>query len=476
VAAVVVVVVAALVLTSGSSGAYRVRAIFADAANITNGEQVKVAGVPVGSVEAVEPTPQAKAAVVMNITAAGFKDFRTDAYCIVRPQSLLGEKYVDCRPTESHAEGAGLPPKLSVIAAGQEGAGQHLLPIANTSSPVDPDLLQDITQLPEAQRLRIILNELGVGLAGRGKDLHAAIVHASPALRETNRVLAILGRDNHVLAKLAVDSDRALGPLAGVRRQVADFLAKSNTVATAAGHRSAQLAQTLAAFPAFLEQLGPAMRRISRFASETTPVFSELGKVAPAIDAVFTGLPGLARGSTTYLQSLGKLGITAGPELRETEGLLERLQLLGTSAKPFGGNLSTLLESLRSTGGIERLMDVVFLASGATNGYNALGHFLRADLLSYDCYQARSEVGSGCESNFRSAGSASSAQAARARSAAAHASGGTTGAAGSPALGSAAQGSSSRAAIARTLGLIDGSKHKSTAGASRLLLDYLLGE
>ena len=40
-----------------------------------------------------------KAVIVMKITDPGFQDFREDASCVIRPQSLIGEKYVDCRPT-----------------------------------------------------------------------------------------------------------------------------------------------------------------------------------------------------------------------------------------------------------------------------------------------------------------------------------------------------------------------------------------
>ena len=57
------------------------RAIFDDAGNIIPGEQVKIAGVKVGKVTSVTPTPQAKAAVVLDISNDGFKDFRDDASC-----------------------------------------------------------------------------------------------------------------------------------------------------------------------------------------------------------------------------------------------------------------------------------------------------------------------------------------------------------------------------------------------------------
>ena len=68
VAAVAVVLVALLAISAGKSkGTYEVRAIFDDAGNIIPGENVKIDGVKVGTVGTVEPTPQAKAAVVLRI-------------------------------------------------------------------------------------------------------------------------------------------------------------------------------------------------------------------------------------------------------------------------------------------------------------------------------------------------------------------------------------------------------------------------
>src|SRR4030088_2644320 len=48
-----------------------------------SGENVKIDGVKVGTVGAVTPTPQAKGAVVLDITKPGFKDFRADASCTI---------------------------------------------------------------------------------------------------------------------------------------------------------------------------------------------------------------------------------------------------------------------------------------------------------------------------------------------------------------------------------------------------------
>ena len=97
--AALVAVVLLATSAGGSNGSYTVRAIFDDAANIIPGENVDVAAVKVGTVKSVEPTPTAKAAVVLSISNPGFQDFRSDASCTIRPQGLIGEKYVDCTPT-----------------------------------------------------------------------------------------------------------------------------------------------------------------------------------------------------------------------------------------------------------------------------------------------------------------------------------------------------------------------------------------
>ena len=252
-------------------------------------------------------------------------------------------------------------------------------PSSKTSSPVDVDLLGDISRLPERERLTIILNELGVGLAGRGSDLHEVIQRANPALREFDKVLAILAGENKILAKLAVDSDKALGPFARVRRQVADFLVQSNKVSEAtAAHRGA-LDRNLKDFPPFLRQLGPAMERLQRFAEQTAPAFTDLNKAAPSVSSAFTHLPAFSKSTEKFLISAGQTAKQSGPALTSTKPLLKQLAGLGAAAKPFTNNLSTLFTSLKETGGLERIMDFIFLGAGAANGYDKLGHFLRTE-------------------------------------------------------------------------------------------------
>ena len=91
VATAVVAVVGTGARDEGGDG-YKVRVIFDNAFSIIEGEDVRVSGVNVGKIETLEVTKDNKAAAVLNITDKNFQDFRRDAKCTTRPQSLSGEK------------------------------------------------------------------------------------------------------------------------------------------------------------------------------------------------------------------------------------------------------------------------------------------------------------------------------------------------------------------------------------------------
>src|SRR5262249_18072140 len=210
------------------------------------------------------------------------------------------------------------------LTSGREAAGKGLLPSTTTHARGDADLLNEINRLPERQRLTIIINELGAGLAGRGSDLHAVIRRANPALQELDRVVAILAGENRVLAKLAVDSDIVLKPWAAVRNRVADFIVQSNTVAQATARHLGPLERNLALFPPFLRQLGPALERLGAFAEATIPTFEALHKAAPGINQAFTQLAPFSNSSTAFFESLGKTSKISGPAVVALQPLLNR--------------------------------------------------------------------------------------------------------------------------------------------------------
>jgi ABC-type transporter Mla subunit MlaD len=414
IASVLVVAAAVVLVASGaggdSGGAYRVRAIFMNAFSVIPGEDVKIAGVKVGKIESMDVTPDHRAAVVLRIDKPGFDDFRRDAECTIRPQSLIGEKFVECTPTQPRPENQQPPPPLRRIRRGP-GEGQYLLPVTQTSRPVDLDLINNTLRLPFRQRLTIILNELGTGLAGRGSDLRLALRNADPALKQTDRVLAILARQNRTLSRLARDGDTILAPLARDRARVAGFVVSANRTAEATAERSADLEQSIRLLPAFLRELRPTLQQLGGLTDQMTPVLRDLGVAAPGINRFVEQLGPFSQAGIPAFTSLGQAADVGGPALTKAKPIIQETGQLASSLKPVSTNLASLLTSVKNTGGIERAMDYLFFQMAAINGFDSIGHYLRAGLILNTCSQYAVVATPDCRSSFSSGGSARAAAA-----------------------------------------------------------------
>jgi phospholipid/cholesterol/gamma-HCH transport system substrate-binding protein len=379
-----------LLLATGADsggGGYKVRAIFDSASFVIPGEDVKVAGVKVGKVSDLDVTGNKKAAVTFEVDQPGFADFRQDARCTIRPQSLIGEVFVECTPTVPKRQGEAQVPALEKIADGRPGAGQRLLPLktrfgGGTSSPVGLDLLNDTFRLPERLRLSLIINELGTGLAGNGDELREVIRRANPTLRELDQVLAILASQNRQLAALARNGDTVLRPLARDKRKLQDFVVNAREVAQATAARRDDLARDVQLLPTFLAELRPTADRLGEFADAGTPVLAELGRNAPAVNGLIRQLGPFANASRPAVRALGDAARVGIPAMRDARPLARDLGSLGKALQPVAKTARALLVSTKNTGGLERFLDFAFYQATSINGYDDAGHYLRAALVS----------------------------------------------------------------------------------------------
>jgi phospholipid/cholesterol/gamma-HCH transport system substrate-binding protein len=416
---VVAVIVVAIVLIAGggSNDGYVVRAIFSNGSFMVNGEQVRVAGANVGTIKSVgvslpgEPTAEedgkfvdvpGKAVIELEISDPSFQDFRQDAGCEIRPQSLIGEKYVNCRPTLPRAPGQKPAPPLKQIPEGEPGAGQYLLPLGRNQTSVDPDLITDINTLPYAQRFRLIFNELGAGLAGRGEDLQAAIEKANPTLRDVDKIFGELTEQKDQLAQLAAESQEILEPLTREKEHVVGFLAHSGEAAEASSAHGAELEAALQKFPQFLVEFRQTMGNLKEFSDAGTPLLEELGVAAPSLTDATRTLTPFSEATTVALKSLATAGEESGPVFAEAEPVVRKAAKLAESGEVSTEELARLFVSLKKTGGWDGLTELIYNTAGSLNGFDKYGHFGRTLVTLTTCveYEAKTAGYSGCVANF----------------------------------------------------------------------------
>ncbi len=419
IAALVAVVVVIVLLASGggSNNGYVVRAMFDNGAYLVTGEQVRVAGANVGEIKAVgvtmpgetvaykngEPVAKAgKAVIELEITDPSFQDFRQDATCQIRPQSLIGEKFVDCRPTMPRAPGSEPPPPLKEIPEGETGAGQHLLPLGSNGTSVDPDLINNIQTLPYAQRFRLIFNELGAGFAGRGADLEVLVKRANPLLRDVDKLFGILSDQREELAQLASDSAEILGPLSRERRAVAGFISNAGAAAEASSERGEQLEESLRKFPVFLREFRTTMTNLEGFSEAARPVLEDLGTAAPSLTQATRTLTPFSEASTVALKSLGAAGEASGPIFAEADPIVRKTTELSKSGVKPTNELAKTTTSLQKTGGWSGLVELIYNSSAAFNGFDQYGHFGRTYVTLSNClnYVSGNQGQSSCVSRF----------------------------------------------------------------------------
>jgi ABC-type transporter Mla subunit MlaD len=376
----------------GGDGASRYTVELDNAFGLTVGSDLKVAGVRAGTIEAIRLDEETHDALVdIEVTKTGFGDLRTDAFCESRPQSLIGEYYLDCAPGTD-------PEKLP-------DGGR--IPLEQTGSTVPADLIANVMRRPYRERFRIILGQLGVGLSARGEELNEAIRRASPALRETNRVLAILAEQNTTLRDLVEDADTVLADLSGNREDVARWVKETGETAEASAARRAEIAASLQRLPAFLRELRPTMADLGRAADAQTPALLDLEASAERLERLFVQLRPFSQASQVNLASLGDTSRIGRDAVESAQPVVDELDRFSVDTPELAQNLRIVLEDLddrgraieedpRSPGGkgytgLEALLQYTFDQAMAVNIFDANNYILKVSLFESECSEYQNE-------------------------------------------------------------------------------------
>jgi virulence factor Mce-like protein len=359
---------------------------FDNAFGLVKGGDVKIAGVRSGTIKNLRLDMKThKALIDFELTKQGFGSLRRDTTCESRPQSLIGEYFIDCNPGRS-------PQTLKAGAT---------IPVTQTTSTIPADLLANIMRRPYRERLRIILDELGAGVGGRADDLNATIRRASPALRETDKVLNVLAHQNQVLKNLTSNADVVIGDLASNKKDVGRFVKEAADVATISASRRRDIAAGLHRLPTFLRELRPTMAELGATADASTPYLSDLNASAGQLTRFLQNLGPFAESSRGNIRTLANTADHARPAIRAATPTIAELTKVTAHAPELSKNLNIVLSDLdnrkravekdkRSPGGqgytgFEAVLSYIFDQMQAINIFDENGYMLKVNLSASEC-------------------------------------------------------------------------------------------
>ena len=382
-AALILAAVGFVVLTSGASkgtaqGTYKIE--FQNAFGLVTGADFKVAGVPAGTIKAIDLDQKSLNAVVtIQVNRSGFGEFHQSATCESRPESLIGEYFVDCNPGSSGP----------VLKAGAT------IPVSHTQSTIPADLLQDTMRLPYRQRFSLIVNELGAAAAGRSGDIEAALHRAVPALDETDNLLNLLANDSGTLQALTKDSNSVITALANNSKNVNKFIDVAGKTAADTATQQGNLRVSLQRLPGLLQQLKPTIAQLGTTVTTNEPVLQNLNQASGQIDRLLTDLPAFSKSAKPAIKSLGKASVTGKAAVTAAAPTVKDLNAFAKPTPELAGNLAIVLHDLddpsraverdpRSPGGngftgLQALLGYVFNQTLAINTFGPEGHILAVD-------------------------------------------------------------------------------------------------
>jgi phospholipid/cholesterol/gamma-HCH transport system substrate-binding protein len=293
-----VVAVAAILLSGGST--YQVRAVFQNASQIVSGDQVEVAGNPIGSVSNIALTPNGDAALTLTINNSQFTPLRQGTTATIRLASLSGiaNRYVQLDLGPSNA--AKIP-------------NGGIIPRTATTSTVDLDELFNSLNGPTRKGLQNVLQGSASQYAGRGNEARLAWEYLNPAIATSSILFHELDRNTFQFTRFIQTSSHLVTDLASRQSDLSGLVSHLSTTFSALSNQHVALGQSIQRLPPFMRLADTTFVNLRYALVDLTRLVNVTRPVAPKLQQLLVQLRPLAVDAVPTVQDLSTIISRPGP-------------------------------------------------------------------------------------------------------------------------------------------------------------------
>src|SRR5215204_1081446 len=285
---------------------YRVTVPFTEATVLAVESDVRISGVSVGKVKAINLSNEGDYADAVIELDSQYAPIPENTRAILRAKTLLGETYVELTP------GSESQPSLP------EGGS---LPPAQVANSVQLDEVFRTFNRQTREAFQAWMQGQAAALRGRGADLGEAIAELEPFSESANRALRILDTQRHAVRRLVHSGGTVFQALSERQGQLRGLIQNSDTVFSTTAQRNQDLADAFTILPTFQRETRLTLERLNRFAIKTDPLVQQLrpavkqisptfqaaGRLAPDLQRFFVGLKGTVAASHQGFPALRRL-------------------------------------------------------------------------------------------------------------------------------------------------------------------------
>jgi phospholipid/cholesterol/gamma-HCH transport system substrate-binding protein len=305
-------VVVVLLLVLGGGSGYTVTAEFENASQLVTGNNVNVAGVPVGSVDSISLSDDGQALVKMEISDSAYTPLPAGTHAQIRSQSLSGiaNRYVDLT--------------LPTTNTSQKIASGGTISQADTTSEVDLDQLFNTLNKPTVSHLQEVIRGFARSYEGVGAKANRGFYYLNPFLSTSRRVFEELNSDQANLDGLVVDGASLMDTLDQKSPEISSLVANLNGMLGTIGSEQESLASAVGQLPDFMRQFNTTAVNLRAALDDVQPLINYTRPVARKLKPFTKRLRGFARDAVPTVKGLN--GIINSPGQNNDLIELTRLQ------------------------------------------------------------------------------------------------------------------------------------------------------
>jgi phospholipid/cholesterol/gamma-HCH transport system substrate-binding protein len=312
-----VAVILLLVLGGGSS--YTVTAAFENASQLVKGNNVNVAGVPVGSIKEIKLSDDGQALVEMEISDEAYAPLPAGTHATVRSQSLSGiaNRYVDL--------------SLPAQDDGKDISSGGTITQADTTSEVDLDQLFNTLDKPTVSHLKEVIRGFARAYDGVGPQANKGFYYLNPFLSTSRRVFGELNSDEADLSSLVVDAASLTSALDERSPEISQLVANLDGMLGTIGSEQESLASAVGQLPDFMRQFNTTAVNLRAALDDVDPLINATRPVARKLQPFAKRLRGFSTDAVPTVTRLNKIIKAPGPanDLIELTSLQDPLAQIG---------------------------------------------------------------------------------------------------------------------------------------------------
>ena len=281
---------------------YRITAYFPEATQLAVESDVRIGGVSVGKVKAIElAPPEARidgydtTEAVMEINSE-FAPISTDARAILRQKTLLGETYIELTSGTEPGETDNVSLGAAAASSDADAADVEAIPEDGT---LDVGQTRNATQIDEIfnaldpetrDAFQQWQQDAAVAVQGRSLDLNDSFGNLGPFVTDASNILAVLRSQKEPLRGLVRDTGEVFEAVSERDQQLAGAITGSEATFGALADADEALAESIQILPTFQRESRATLLRLDEFQADTRPLVQELLPVAndisPTLDSV----------------------------------------------------------------------------------------------------------------------------------------------------------------------------------------------